>query len=294
MELLILCAGATDKSWTGAKSDRPLRTKGKRQAQKIGAWMGQKGLCPDIVLVASGSRARVTAEKALKAAGWTARNIHQSTKPSVGTLPAPSDDRRVLLVAPSGDIRSLVGRLGLDLELSPGVLLQLSYNPGQTSLIIRVDPKNLPNQFPYPAPDGPERRERPAYYYTQSAVVPYRKTDQGTQILIVGSSSGRHWVVPKGIVEPGLSPVASAMAEAREEAGVQGRIRKTPLGTISCEKWGATCQITVFAMEVTHILPEHKWEESHRKRKWVSPADAASLLHQVAFQAMVWEIEGNR
>ncbi|MCV0425389.1 MAG: NUDIX domain-containing protein [Roseibium sp.] len=293
MELLILCAGAGEKSWDGAKSDRPLRTKGKRQAQKIGAWMGRMGVCPDIVLTSLDLRARVTAQKALKSAGWTARAIQKSPELSAGTLPDFPDARKILLVGSSTEMRCLLDELGLtaEPELRAGVLLHLTRNKGRISLVTRVDPQDLPNHFPYPAPDGPEQRERPAYYYTQSAVIPYRRTNKGTEILITGSSSGRHWVVPKGIVEPGLSPAASAMTEAREEAGVEGRVETPALGTFSYEKWGASCQVEVFAMEVTNILPDVAWEENHRNRKWVSVFDAASLLQHPAFRKMAMEIQ---
>ncbi len=290
MEVLILCAGAADKSFEGKKSDRPLRTKGKRQAQKIGAWMGRKGLRPDIVLTDSSLRARATAAKALKAAGWTAHNIQRSPDLSSGKFPDLPKAHRILIIAVPDVVKKLVHGIGLDPNLRPGVLLQLSQEQGTWELVVRIDPQELPDLFPYPSPNGPELRERPAYYYTQSAVIPYRKTAKGTEILIVGSSSGRHWVVPKGIVEPGLKPAASALVEAREEAGVEGQIGDTQLGTYEYEKWGATCHVAVFAMEVTHVLPSDKWEESHRERRWVTAAEAATLLNQAAFGPMALQI----
>ena len=292
MELLTLCAGAADKSWHGAKSERPIRTKGKRQAQKVGAWMGQHGLCPDLTLTSADLRARVTAQKALKAAGWAAQDIRESPELSAGNLPDLPDTKTILLVATSAEMRHLAGGLDLvpDPELKPGVLLHLTQQNGRNTLVARVDPHDLPDLFPYPSPDGPERRDRPAYYYTQSAVIPYRETENGKEILIVGSSGGRHWVVPKGIVEPGLTPAASAMTEAREEAGVKGTVGPAPIGRFSYEKWGATCQVEVYAMEVTDILADDMWEESHRNRKWVSQAEAAMLLKQPAFRTLVTEI----
>lgn len=290
MELLILCAGAGDKHFEGKALDRPLRTKGKRQAQKIGAFLGRERLRPEIVLVAPGERSKTTAQKALKAAGWTARNIEKIGDLSPETLKTLPMDRRVLVVAPSGAVETLANRLWIDADPAPGVLLQLSFHPELTRLVASTDPNDLPDLFPYPSPDGPERRERPAYYYTQSAVIPFRRTARGTEIMITGSSSGRHWVVPKGIVEPGLGPAASAEVEAREEAGVEGVVREAPLGQFTYEKWGATCEVTVFAMEVTREIPDADWEESHRHRKWVPVADAAALLHLPAFQKMVREV----
>ncbi len=290
MELLLLCAGAGDKTWTGPASDSPLRSKAKRRAQRTGAFMGRAGLRPDAVLTASDKRSRVSAEKALKAAGWTARGLQPSPALSGGHLPDLPDVPRVLLAARSGTIRTLMRRLGLEPEAGPGDLFVLSLRHGKAGLKTHVDPKGLPDLFPYPAPDGPGRRERPAYYYTQSAVIPFRRTGRGTEILIVGSSSGRHWVVPKGIVEPGLGPAASAQTEAREEAGVEGRIGNNPLGHFTYEKWGATCDVEVFAMEVIRVLPDGEWEERHRQRRWVPASEAASLLHQPAFSNMILRI----
>ncbi|WP_306141055.1 NUDIX domain-containing protein [Roseibium sp. MMSF_3412] len=287
MQILLLCAGARDKTWTGAETACPLRTKGKRQAQKIGCWLGQKGLRPDAVLSEPTTRARVTAEKALKAAGWTARGIEAPKDLSDGRLPSFSDKDRVLLVAAPNRIKALATSLALEIETRSGMLLMVEDRDGGALLRERVDPRDLPDLFPYPSPDGPGRRARPAYYYTQSAIIPFRRTEAGPEILIVGSSSGRHWVVPKGIVEPGLSPARSAMIEAREEAGVEGSTGDTPLGSFTYEKWGAPCNVAVYAMEVSRILPEDAWEENHRNRRWVTRNEAADLLNEPAFKALL-------
>ena len=90
--------------------------------------------------------------------------------------------------------------------------------------------------------------------------------------------------MPKGIVEPGLSPAASAMIEAREEAGVDGKASDKPLGAYVYEKWGAPCNVSVYAMEVSHVLQDSAWEESHRSRRWVSAEEAAELLNEPAFK----------
>lgn len=290
MQMMLLCAGARDKMWAGPKTACPLRTRGKRQAQKIGSWLGTKDLRPDTVLTEQTIRARVTAEKALKAAGLTANGIEASKDMSDGHLPSFSDEARVLLVAAPKCVKALAARCSLEVETRPGMLFIVETRNGQASLRECVDSRNLPDLFPYPPPDGPERRPRPAYYYTQSAVIPFRRTERGPEILIVGSSSGRHWVVPKGIVEPGLSPARSAMIDAREEAGVEGTTGDTPLGSYTYAKWGATCTVAVYAMEVSRVLPDSAWEESHRNRRWVLVAEAAELLNEPAFKELVRQI----
>jgi len=289
MDMLLLCAGAGDKTWTGANRDRPLRNKGKRQAQKIGAWMGRNRLRPDRVVAGADLRARVTAEKALKAAGWTAHGIERADALETGDVSGLLGNRLPLLVAHAAEIRELIDRLGLNHgpELSAGVLIGVACQSEQASLITRIDPHTLPDGFPFPAPDGPEERERPAYYYTQSAAIPFRRTAQGKEILIVRSSSGRHWVVPKGIVEPGLSPGDSARVEAEEEAGVRGEISEQPVGHYTYAKWGATCDVAVYTLSVTEEIAFENWEEKHRQRKWVPLAEAASMVNQPALRPIL-------
>ena len=290
LEMLLLCAGAGAKDWDGAKRLRPLRTKGKRQAQKVGAWMGQHGLRPLKTLTTTDERAMATAQKALKAGGWSAQGVVQSPDLTKGVMPTVVDKDRVLLVAPKKTVSGLLSALGVQENLSPGVLVRLEKTHASAEISQVIDPQDLPDLFPYPGPDGPERRERPAYYYTQSAVIPFRRTPEGKEVLITGSSSGRHWVVPKGIVDPGLSPAESARVEAREEAGVEGNVGAGPLGTFTYEKWGATCRVEVYGMEVTRILPADAWEESHRQRTWVSAETAAAMLYQKAFGPLIAQL----
>ena len=78
-------------------------------------------------------------------------------------------------------------------------------------------------------------RTRPDHYYRQSAVIPYRLREGRVEILLITSRKGKRWVVPKGILEPELTPAESAAKEAREEAGVSGRISAAPVAT-SCSR----------------------------------------------------------
>jgi phosphohistidine phosphatase len=102
--------------------------------------------------------------------------------------------------------------------------------------------------------------------------------DGEPQILVISSSKKKHFVVPKGIKEPGLTPQASAAKEAREEAGVEGRVGDDPVGSYTYGKWGSTCTVDVYPMEVTEVLPEEEWEERYRGRQWISPEQAVGRL----------------
>ena len=120
-------------------------------------------------------------------------------------------------------------------------------------------PGTLPEKFPFPSFDSDELRDRPSYYYTQSSVIPYRIKKGKPEILIISSSKKKHWVVPKGIKEPGLSPQESAAEEALEEAGVEGKVGHKMIGSYVYDKWGATCTVEVFPMKVTKVIPKKFW-----------------------------------
>src|SRR5437870_3192156 len=83
----------------------------------------------------------------------------------------------------------------------------------------------------------------------QAAAIPLKNG----RICIVRSSSGKRWVVPKGCQEPGKSFGEIALQEAWEEAGLVGALDPEPVGSYLYDKWGGTCHVTVFLMEVTEI-----------------------------------------
>jgi 8-oxo-dGTP pyrophosphatase MutT (NUDIX family) len=109
--------------------------------------------------------------------------------------------------------------------------------------------------------------KKPVYYYDQSGVVPFQLENGTIKILLITSKKSRRWVIPKGIIEQGLTPLESAIKEAVEEAGVRGRGFQHLLGIYNFKKWGGVVSVKVFPMEVKELLPE--WEEEEfRDRRW--------------------------
>ena len=122
--------------------------------------------------------------------------------------------------------------------------------------------------------------------YQQSAVIPYRRTADGLEVLLITSRKGKRWVPPKGVVEPHLTPPQSAAQEALEEAGIRGNVDERPLGTYRYEKWGGECEVQVFAMEVTDQMDE--WPEAgFRRRQWLPGAEAKERLSEADLKAML-------
>jgi len=120
----------------------------------------------------------------------------------------------------------------------------------------------------------------------QSAVVPYRRAGGQLEVLVITSSDGQRWGVPKGLLEPGLTPAESAAKEALEEAGVRGAVSPASVGTFAYEKWGGTCEVEVFLLHVEEVLDS--WEEQqHRTREWLSVAEAVARLWHPDLRAIV-------
>ncbi len=132
---------------------------------------------------------------------------------------------------------------------------------------------------------------KPASWYTQSGIIPYRRTYSLShdtfliEVLLITSRKRKRWIIPKGIVEPQLSPQQSAEKEAFEEAGIIGTLSDTIIGSYTYSKWQGVCNVDVFPLEVTHVLEQ--WpESSFRERRWMSVEDAAASVEEEQLKEM--------
>jgi 8-oxo-dGTP pyrophosphatase MutT (NUDIX family) len=129
----------------------------------------------------------------------------------------------------------------------------------------------------------------PDRFIRQAAAVPVRDG----QICLVTSSSGKRWVIPKGMIDPGKTPAEMALQEAWEEAGVLGTLGGV-LGTYQYEKYGGTCLVTVYAMQVHEVRDD--WpERTLRRRAWLALDEALALieeegLREILRQAVAGEV----
>ncbi|MBP0575178.1 NUDIX domain-containing protein, partial [Mycobacterium tuberculosis] len=83
---------------------------------------------------------------------------------------------------------------------------------------------------------------------------------------------------PKGWPMPGRKDCDAAAQEAKEEAGVVGRVDRRPLGRYSYfkrfQQTFETCSVVVYVLHVAEELPD--WRERNQRRKlWLSPHDAS-------------------
>lgn len=114
----------------------------------------------------------------------------------------------------------------------------------------------------------------PEYFYRQSGVIPYRIRNGELQVLLITSRKSGKWIIPKGVVEPYMTPQESAAQEAYEEAGIFGRVADNPMGNYQMKKWNGVCTVMVYPMLVLKEYDD--WmEKGLRKRKWMSAEQAA-------------------
>ncbi len=290
--------------------NRRLRTKGKRNAQRIGTWLAVNQSLPDVIYSSPADRALTTAHKAIKSAGYGVDRVKTREDFYPGSChdfekllkKQPKKYQRIMLVGHNPALEMLLQKLvdkKLPLNkkgkiLSPASMAILKFDgdwsdlkAGKVKLVDIIHADNLPRQYPYPLLKRRSWRDRPAYYYTQSAVIPYKIVNGKLKILLITSNMGSHWVVPKGIHEPGMTAQESAAKEAMEEAAVKGRVDNRLLASYKYPKWGAKCEVAVYAMRVTKQLCSKQWQESHRKRVWVSVNKAADRLDNPDLQKII-------
>ena len=113
----------------------------------------------------------------------------------------------------------------------------------------------------------------------QSAALPFRFCQNGEcEVLLVTSLRRRRWILPKGNVDPSLTPALSAAKEALEEAGVAGMITSTDVGSYVHDKRardGSANPMSVRVFPLAVSAEAEDWpEQSKRERRWF-PIQAA-------------------
>ncbi|MGI3170588.1 NUDIX hydrolase [Pseudooceanicola sp. C21-150M6] len=124
----------------------------------------------------------------------------------------------------------------------------------------------------------------PAEVRQQYAALCYRIVNGKVQILLITSRGTQRWIVPKGWPMPGKEPHEAALQEAKEEAGVIGRVTSTPLGTYGYRKvledgLEIPCVGVLFPVRVRLMRAEYP-EAGQRRRKWFSRKKAAKKVDE--------------
>ncbi|MEQ8504664.1 MAG: NUDIX hydrolase [Rhodospirillales bacterium] len=127
----------------------------------------------------------------------------------------------------------------------------------------------------------------------QSCVVPFRIKGKELEIALITSRNTGRWIVPKGTVEPNMTPQASAAKEALEEAGLLGEPGTKALGEYFYTKFDQVHRVQIFSLEVTRALDD--WDEKHfRRRVWVSGGEAIDRINELAVQEAIQQLMNGR
>ncbi len=128
--------------------------------------------------------------------------------------------------------------------------------------------------------------------FRQSSVVPYRIVDTAIEIMMITSIRRRRWIIPKGLVEPDMTPQDSAAKEAFEEAGIKGTVAQNPIGRYYYKKWANICRCDVYAMKV-EIIHETWQEQEEREREWIEAKEAINRLRHKQLKVIVKKFIGS-
>ncbi len=128
----------------------------------------------------------------------------------------------------------------------------------------------------------------------QVGALPVRRDKNGAlRVLLVTSRETRRLVIPKGWPWPGIRDYKAAAEEAREEAGIRGRISKKPVGSYTYDKRrpadSVSVRVKVFLLEVEEEMED--WPESkERERVWFTAVKAAAAVDEPELAELILEI----
>lgn len=129
---------------------------------------------------------------------------------------------------------------------------------------------------------------------TQFAALCWRLHNGKPQVLLITSRGRGRWILPKGWGIAGKTPAESALREAWEEAGVEGKVMGNALGIYSYTKpeidEGLPCVVAVFPILVKKLRKVYP-ESGERERKWFTLKKAANLLAEPELKQMVRDFD---
>lgn len=129
----------------------------------------------------------------------------------------------------------------------------------------------------------------------QFAALCYRLQRGKIQVLVITSRRTKRWIMPKGWPISGKTPAETAAREAWEEAGVKGTASSRVLGVYTYEKHRSRsdelpCLAMLYPLEVKALAKKFP-EAGERKRRWVSPKKAASLVAEPELARMLRDFD---
>jgi 8-oxo-dGTP pyrophosphatase MutT (NUDIX family) len=119
---------------------------------------------------------------------------------------------------------------------------------------------------------------------THAGAVVFRERNDRVLYLVVSSSDGLNWVLPKGHIDPGETPEVAALRELEEEAGTVGEI-VAPLSAQDFIKGGKQAAVKFFLVReigTTESTEDRtiRWEEEVAAQRLLTFAEAKKALSE--------------
>ena len=114
----------------------------------------------------------------------------------------------------------------------------------------------------------------------QFGALPYTIRDGQLVVLLITSRGRGKWIFPKGGLIDGMTPWDTAAREAWEEAGVEGEIEHTPIGSYwlpVTDERPAPIEVKIYPLRVVNQREDWK-ERGQRYRHWAVLPEARRLI----------------
>jgi mutator protein MutT len=123
---------------------------------------------------------------------------------------------------------------------------------------------------------------------THAGCVVFRDDEESIRYLIISSSTGEHWVLPKGHIDPGETPEVAAIRELEEETGVLGEI----IQLLSTQTYTMPGKVVVVQYYLVRMKGS-KTPTEGRKLRWEKKEAALKLLSFIEAQKALDDALGN-
>jgi 8-oxo-dGTP pyrophosphatase MutT (NUDIX family) len=122
-----------------------------------------------------------------------------------------------------------------------------------------------------------------------------RRHENGAcQVLLVTSRDTGRWIIPKGWKARRLKDHEAAAREAKEEAGVTGKVKPKPIGSYTYPKTDAagarSLRVDVFLLMVRR--EKDRWpEQDQRRRAWFDVREAGKEVGESKLRRLIKGVE---
>lgn len=127
----------------------------------------------------------------------------------------------------------------------------------------------------------------------QVGAIPLRKTNGTLEVLLVTSRETGRWIIPKGWPSKRMSDNAAAAREARQEAGVTGKVSQKVYGNYRYRKIDKgnvrLIDVSVFLLWVKK--EKKNWrEKTERQRSWFDIETASKKVREPKLRVLLAEL----